>query len=49
MINKNSDLVEKKVMSKLIEKTENKNSQKHKSALKGISQDLLNKVLVFAL
>jgi len=30
----------------LEENNENKNSLKHKSALKGISQDLLNKVSV---
>ena len=45
--NSKNNLVEKNVMTnKLIENTENKNSLKHKSALKGISQDLLNKVNV---
>ena len=41
-----NNLAEKKVMTKLIENTENKKSLKHTSALKGISQDLLNKVHV---
>ena len=41
-----SNLVDKKVITTLKENTENKNSLKHKSALKGISQDLLNKVHV---
>ena len=47
--NNKNNLVEKNVVTKLIENTENKNSLKHKSALKGISQDLLNKVHVPAM
>ena len=43
---KNSNHLEKKVLTKLEENNENKNSLKHKLALKGISQDLLNKVSV---
>ena len=36
---------EKKDATKLIENTQNKNNVKQKAVLKGISQDLLNKVM----
>ena len=40
---------EKKDATKLIENTQNKNNVKQKAALKGISQDLLNKVMAVPL
>lgn len=40
---------EKKDATKLIENAQNKNNLKHKTALKGISQDLLNKVIAISI
>ena len=48
--NKNKNLPEKKEVTKSTEEMQSKNNLKNKAALKGISQDLLNKVFteVFA-
>lgn len=48
--NKNKNLPEKKEVTKSTEEVQSKNNLKNKAALKGISQDLLNKVFteVFA-
>lgn len=42
--NKNKNLPEKKEVTKSTEEMQSKNNLKNKAALKGISQDLLNKV-----
>ena len=48
--NKNKNLPEKKEVTKSTEEMQSKSNLKNKAALKGISQDLLNKVFteVFA-